>query len=124
MYEYSNIRGLGEDPDTRVVALQQAAIENSCQLPGHGADGVWGPETAQATECLAAQRGWPYVIENWPWVPNRPQDDIPAQATVISPETSNREWLLSWGTAMFSLVAIIFMGSWLTTYAENKRARG
>ena len=28
---------------------------------------------------------------------------------------------MSWGAAMFSLVAIITMGSWLTSYATKKR---
>ena len=125
MYEYSYAGGLGEDPDPRVVSLQTAAIESGCQLPGHGVDGTWGPETAQATECLAVRQGWPYVIENWPWIPNRPQDEVQPQILTsgVSPETSQREWLLSWGAALFSMVAIIAMGSWLTEYAEKQRSR-
>lgn len=121
MYEYSQVRGLGEDPDPRVVALQTAAVENGCQLPVHGVDGSWGAETALATECLATRLGWPYVIENWPWVPNRPQDEARPQVSSISSGPDNREWLMSWGAAMFSLVAIITMGSWLTSYATKKR---
>jgi len=125
MYEYSHARGLGADPDPRVVTLQTAAIENGCSLPGHGVDGNWGPETARATECLAARMGWPYVIENWPWVPNRPQDESPSQPidAGVSAGTGNQEWLMSWGSALLSLTAIIVMGSWLTGYAEKQRAR-
>lgn len=123
MYEYSNVRGLGEDPDPSVVTLQMAAVENGCYLPAHGVDGTWGAETALATECLAARLGWPYVVENWPWIPNRPQDEAQPQAASVSPDAGNREWLMSWGAAMFSLVAIITMGSWLSSYAEKQRAR-
>jgi hypothetical protein len=105
------------------VALQTVAVENGCQLPAHGVDGSWGAETALATECLAARLGWPYVIENWPWVPNRPQDEARPQVSSISSGPDNRELLVSWGAAMFSLVAIITMGSWLSSYAEKQRAK-
>jgi hypothetical protein len=123
MYEYSNTRGLGDDPDPRVVSLQQVAIENGCQLPIHGIDGSWGSETANATTCLAAQRGWPYVIENWPWVPNRPQDFVLAPQPSAPREMSNQEWLFNWGVGLFSFVAIVVMGSWLTDYAEKQRSK-
>jgi len=122
MYEFvQQVHGMGNEPDQRVVALQLIAVENGCQLPGHGADGIWGPETEQATACLAARFGWPYVIEHWPWVPNRPQDLLEQQRIVESPTTSNREWLLSWTGALATLVIVISFGSYITERAEKRR---
>jgi hypothetical protein len=126
VYEYSHVRGLGSDPDQRIVALQQAAIENGCQLPGHGADGVWGLETAQATECLAAQRGWLYVVESWPWVPNRPVEPQPVRQSPMftfheQGGPGEQDFWLSWVSAMVSLVAIIAIGSYVTGRLEKRR---
>lgn len=126
MYEFvRKTPAMGGEPDQRVVALQLTAMENGCQLPGHGADGVWGPETERATTCLAAQLGWPYIIERWPWVPNRPQDSLQEQRPANPSVTAdNQEWLLSWVSALISLVAIIAIGSYVTERAEKiRRAR-
>ena len=40
--------------ENRVLAFQKAALADGVRLPQYGADGIWGDETANATEVLLA----------------------------------------------------------------------
>ena len=68
--------------DSQVQALQQAMISAGCSLPRYGADGRWGTETSTALQCLVSRRGWPNVLQQYPWVAQRVT--VPDQAVAAA----------------------------------------